>query len=151
MEYGKYNLEQARAMARTRIMEPPLAVLDPRTVEVDKPPRIRLRGKRQESAARGGRAAEVHRRGEHSGVKASLRGDGGRGGEKGRDPPMKLAGKSQTKKRLVGKQAAGTAQYPVKFPTEAQLRDNAGRRAAMLARDGLDATKLQDRLGSLRP
>ena len=140
MEYGKYNLEQARAMGRTRIMEPPLAVLDPRTVEVDKPPRIR--GKRQE---------KVHRRGEHSGVKASLRGDGGRGGEKGRDPPMKLAGKSQTKKRLVGKQAAGTAQYPVKFPTEAQLRDNAGRRAAMLARDGLDATKLQDRLGSLRP
>ena len=140
MEYGKYNLEQARAMARPRIMEPPLAVLDPRTVEVDKPPRIR--GKRQE---------KVHRRGEHSGVKASLRGDGGRGGEKGRDPPMKLAGKSQTKKRLVGKQAAGTAQYPVKFPTEAQLRDNAGRRAAMLARDGLDATKLQDRLGSLRP
>ena len=141
MEYGKYNLEQARAMARTRIMEPPLAVLDPRTVEVDKPPRIR--GKRQE---------KVHRRGEHSGVKASLRGDGGRGGEKGRDPPMKLAGQ---RKRLVGKQAAGTArplaQYPVKFPTEAQLRDNAGRRAAMLARDGLDATKLQDRLGSLRP
>ena len=144
MEYGKYNLEQARAMARTRIMEPPLAVLDPRTVEVDKPPRIRLRGKRQE---------KVHRRGEHSGVKASLRGDGGRGGEKGRDPPMKLAGKSQTKKRIVGKQAAldGTGKYPVKFPTEAQMRDNAGRRAAMLARDGLDATKLQDRLGSLRP
>ena len=151
MEYGKYNLEQARAMARTRIMEPPLAVLDPRTVEVDKPPRIRLQGKRQE---------KVHRRGEHSGVKASLRGDGGRGGEKGRDPPMKLAGsaargglaaQSQTRKRLVGKQAAGTAKYPVKFPTEAQLRDNAGRRAAMLARDGLDATRLQDRLGSLRP
>ena len=45
----------------------------------------------------------------------------------------------------------GTAKYPVKFPTEAQLRDKAGRRAAMLARDGLDATKLQDRLGSLRP
>ena len=78
MEYGKYNLEQARAMARTRIMETPLAVLDPRTVEVDRPPRIRLQGKRLE---------KVHRRGEHTGVKASLRGDGGRGGEKGRDPP----------------------------------------------------------------
>ena len=141
---GKYSLEHARAMARTRIMEPPLAVLDPRTVEVDRPPRIRLKGKRLE---------KVHRRGEHTGVKASLRGDGGRGGEKGRDPPWKLAGKSQPRKRLVGKRAAlgGTAQYPVKFPTEAQLRDNAGRRAAMLARDGLDATKLQDRLGSLRP
>ena len=75
------------------------------------------------------------------------------GNEKGRDPPMNLAGKSQPKKRIVGKQAAldGTAKYPVKFPTEAQLRDNAGRRAAMLARDGLDATRLQDRLGSLRP
>ena len=76
MEYGKYNLEQARAMARTPIMEPPLAVLDPRTVEVDKPPRIR--GKRQE---------KVHRRGEHSGVKASLRGDGGRGARRAATPP----------------------------------------------------------------
>ena len=130
---GRFSLEHARAMARTRIMEPSLAVLDPRTVPVEKPraPKKRMKGKQQTVSTRGspGRA----------------------GNEKGRDPPMKLAGKSQTKKRLVGKQAAGTAQYPVKFPTEAQLRDNAGRRAAMLARDGLDATKLQDRLGSLRP
>ena len=128
---GRFSLEHARAMARTRIMEPPLAVLDPRTVEVEKPraPQKRMKGKQQTVSKRGspGRA----------------------GGERGRDPPMKLAGQ---RKRIVGKQAGGgTAQYPVKFPTEAQLRDNAGRRAAMLARDGLDATKLQDRLGSLRP
>ena len=128
---GKYSLEHARAMARTRIMEPPLAVLDPRTVEVEKPraPKKRMKGKQQTVSKRGspGRA----------------------GNEKGRDPPRNFAGQ---RKRLVGKQAGGgTAQYPVKFPTEAQLRDNAGRRAAMLARDGLDATKLQDRLGSLRP
>ena len=132
---GKYSLEHARAMARTRIMEPPLAVLDPRTVEVEKPraPKKRMKGKQQTVSKRGspGRA----------------------GNEKGRDFPRKFAGQSQPRKRLVGKQAAldGTGKYPVKFPTEAQLRDNAGRRAAMLARDGLDATRLQDRLGSLRP
>ena len=126
---GKYSLEHARAMARTRIMEPPLAVLDPRTVEVEKPraPKKRMKGKQQTVSKRGspGRA----------------------GNEKGRDPPRKFAGQ---RRRIVGKQADGV-NYPVKFPTEAQLRDNAGRRAAMLARDGLDATKLQDRLGSLRP
>ena len=116
-------------MARTRIMEPPLAVLDPRTVEVEKPraPKKRMKGKQQTVSKRGspGRA----------------------GNEKGRDPPRNFAGQ---RKRIMGKQADGV-NYPVKFPTEAQLRDNAGRRAAMLARDGLDATKLQDRLGSLRP
>ena len=130
---GKYSLEHARAMARTRIMEPPLAVLDPRTVEVEKPraPKKRMKGKQQTVSKRGspGRA----------------------GGEKGRDPPMKLAGTSQPRKRIVGKQTDFAVNYPVKSPTEAQLRDNAGRRAAMLARDGLDATRLQDRLGSLRP
>ena len=130
MEYGKYSLEQARAMARTRIMEPPLAVLDPRTVAVEKPraPKKRMKGKQQTVSKRGspGRA----------------------GNEKGRDPPRKFAGQ---RRRIVGKQTDFAVNYPVKFPTEAQLRDNAGRRAAMLARDGLDATRLQDRLGSLRP
>ena len=134
MEYGKYSLEHARAMARTRIMEPPLAVLDPRIVEVEKPrgPKKRIKGKQPT---------------------VSKRGSPGRVGEKGRALPMNFAGNSQLKKRIVGKQAAldGTGKSPVKFPTEAQMRDNAGRRAAMLARDGLDATKLQDRLGSLRP
>ena len=131
MDGNRYSLEYARAMERTRLMEPPLAVLDPRTVPVEKAraPKKRLKGKQQTVSKRGspGRA----------------------GNEKGRDLPRNFAGQ---RKRLVGKQAGGgTAQYPVKFPTEAQLRDNAGRRAAMLARDGLDATKLQDRLGSLRP
>ncbi len=46
---GKYSLEHARAMARTRIMEPPLATLDPRTVEVEKPRGLkkRIKGKQQ--------------------------------------------------------------------------------------------------------
>ena len=106
---GKYSLEHARAMARTR-MEPPLAVLEPRTVPVEKPraPKKRMKGKQQTVSKRGspGRA----------------------GNEKGRDPPRKFAGQ---RKRIVGKQAGGgTGNYPVKFPTEAQLRDNAGRRAA---------------------
>ena len=34
---------------------------------------------------------------------------------------------------------------------EAQLRDKVAKRAAMLVRDGLDATRPQDRLKSLRP
>ena len=48
MDGNRYSLEYARAMERTRLMEPPLAVLDPRTVEVDRPPRMRLKGKRLE-------------------------------------------------------------------------------------------------------
>ena len=40
--------------------------------------------------------------------------------------------------------AVGTPQCPVKLVTEAQLRDNAAKRATMLARDGLDATTLRN-------
>ena len=41
--------------------------------------------------------------------------------------------------------------YPRKPPTEAHMRDNAAKRAAMVVRDGLDASKPQDQLKSLRP
>ena len=72
----------------------------------------------------------------------SKRGDAPRGGEKGTAVPKDFQG---TRK------VAAPVKYPRKLPTEAQLRDNAAKRAAMVLRDGLDASKPQDRLKSLRP
>ena len=84
--------------------------------------------------------AEVKKRG----ITARQRGDGGTGGEKGDPAPMRPYGFSS---------AVGAQKYPqpMRLPTEEELRLKAAQRAAMVVRDGLDATKLQDRLGSLRP
>ena len=72
----------------------------------------------------------------------SKRGDPPRGGEKGTAVPKDFQG---TRK------VDAPVKYPRKLPSEAQLRDNAAKRAAMVVRDGLNASKPQDRLKSLRP
>ena len=72
----------------------------------------------------------------------SKRGDAPRGGERGTPVPKDFQGT---------RSVAAPVKYPRKLPTEAQLRDNAAERAAMVVRDGLDASKPQDVLKSLRP
>ena len=91
--YFKMSLEHAKAMDRTRVMQP------------------------------------------------FLRGNAPRGGEKGTPVPQDFQGV---------RKVDAPVKYP-RLPTEAQLRDKAAKRAAMLVRNGLDASKPQDRLKSLRP
>ena len=117
------GLEDARAMQRTQVMQPALSLLE----------------------AKPGPASAAQRKKRIKGKKApavSKRGDAPRGGEKGTAVPKNFQG---TRK------VAAPVKYPRKLPTEAQLRNNAAKRAAMVVRDGLNASKPQDRLKSLRP
>ena len=117
-------MEHAKAMDRTRVMQPALDFLNAKPgVEKAAPQAKKKRIKGKQAPA------------------FSVRGDAPRGKEQGTPVPKDFQGMR-------------TVDAPVKYPrlpTEAQLRDKASKKAAMLVRDGLDASKPQDRLKSLRP
>ena len=110
-------------MSRAQVMQPSLAFLEA-----------------QPGPAKAAPPAKKKRLKGKTGV--SKRGDAPRGGEKGTPVPKDFQGT---------RSVAAPVKYPRKLPTEAQLRDNAAKRAAMVVRDGLDASRPQDQLKSLRP
>ena len=123
------TLEERRAMNRAQVMAPPLgkfAMAHAENMERKKLEKHDLEKKKMLEKKR---------------KKYPQRGDSPRGGEKGTPVPIDFQGT---------RSVDAPVKYP-RLPTEAQLRDNASKRAAMVVRGGLDASKPQDRLKSLRP
>ena len=117
-------MEHAKAMDRTRVMQPALDFLKAKPGVEKAAPQVkkkRIKGKQAPAFSR--------------------RGDAPRGKEQGTPVPKDFQGM---------RKVDAPVKYP-RLPTEAQLRDKASKKAAMLVRDGLDASKPQDRLKSLRP
>ena len=128
------TLEEARAMSRAQVMQPSLAFLEAQ------PGPAKAAAPAKKKRIQGKKAPAV-----------SKRGDAPRGGEKGTPVPKDFQGTRSVGASRRAEGAAAPVKYPRKLPTEAQLRDNAAKRAAMVVRDGLDASKPQDQLKSLRP
>ena len=121
-------------MSRAQVMQPSLAFLEAQPGPAKAaPPAKKKRIQSKKAPAVALRAAPKA---------LSKRGDAPRGGEKGTPVPKDFQGT---------RSVAAPVKYPRKLPTEAQLRDNASKKAAMVVRDGLDASRPQDRLKSLRP